>query len=109
MDTQDSPLGKFGVLAIPLAIVLAIAVKSFWLPVLIAAGAGWLIANVRTVLMVGKMRSAMTHNPLLGLQAKVQGVDASMQIRFIFIQSMIGAVVFAAWTAVACGIAFLIR
>lgn len=73
------------------------------------AAAGFLIANVRAVLYVGRLRGAMERNPLLGLQAKFQGVDSSTQIRFIFIQSIIGALVFATWTAAAAGVALLLR
>lgn len=109
MNAEPSPLGRAGFLVLPLGIALAVMFKTFLTPVLIGAATGWLIANVRAVLFVGEMRKTMQRNPLVGLQAKVQGVDSSMQIRYIFIQSLVGSLVVAAWTVLACGIAQLIR
>jgi len=109
MDNQSTPLGRAGFLVIPIGILLAIVFHSFWTAVFIGATIGLLIANVKAVLMVGRMRSATERNPLFGLQAKIQGVDASTQIRFIFVESLIGGMVFAVFTAISAGIALLFR
>ena len=109
MDNQGTPLGRAGYFVIPVAIMLAVAFKSFWVAVAVGAAVGLLIANVKAVLFVGRLRDEMERNPLLGLQAKVQGADTSTQIRFIFLQSLIGAVVFAVFTAIAAGIALFFR
>lgn len=109
MDNQVTPLGRVGFLVIPISIFLAFFFTSFWTAVFIGATIGLLIANVKAVLFLGRMRSVMEENPLLGLQAKVQGADGSTQIRFIFFQSLIGGLVFAIFTAIVSGIALLIR
>lgn len=111
MDNQDTPLGRIGFLVIPIGILLAFFFTSFWIAVCIGAAIGLLVANVRAVLFVGRMRSAMERNPLLGLQAQAQaqGAGTSTQIRYIFYQSLVGGLVFAVFTAIATGIASLIR
>ena len=109
MENQDAPLGRIGFLVIPIGILLAFFFSSLWTAVCIGAAIGLLVANVRAVLFVGRMRSAMERNPLLGLQAEVQGAGTSTQIRFIFFQSLIGGFVFAVFTAIAAGIARFIR
>ena len=109
MDNQTTPLGRIGFLVIPIGILLAFFFASFWTAVSFGAAIGLLVANVRAVLFVGRMRSAMERNSLLGLQAQVKGVGASTQIRFIFFQSLVGGFVFAVFTAIASGIAHLIR
>ena len=108
MDNQSTPLGRAGFLAIPIGILLAFVFSSFWAAVAVGTAIGLLIANVKAVLFVGRMRNAVERNPLLGLQAQVQGVDTSTQIRFIFFQSLIGGFVFAVFTAIASGIALFI-
>lgn len=109
MENQETPLGRAGFLVIPIGIVLAVVFKSFWVAVILGAATGFLIANVRAVLYVGRLRGAMERDPLLGLRAKFQGVDSSSQIRFIFMQSVIGAVVFATWTAAVAVVVLLLR
>jgi len=109
MEKQETPLGRAGFLVIPIGIMLAVAFKSFWTAVAFGAAVGLLIAYVRAVLFVGHLRAAMKQNPLLGVQATIQGVDSSTQIRFIFLQGVIGAVVLAVWTAAAAGVALLFR
>lgn len=101
MDNQETPLGRVGFLVIPISIALAIIFKSFWTAVEVGAFLGLLIANVRAVLYVGSMQTAIKHNPLLELQAKIRGVNNSKKIQFILIQSIIGALVFATFTAIA--------
>jgi len=85
------------------------AFQSFWVTVGVGAVTGASIANVRAVLSVGRFRDEMERNPLRGLRAKIYGVDISTQIRFILMQSVIGAVIVAAWTAAAAGVALLLR
>lgn len=109
MENQETPLGRVGIVVIPIGIVLALAFQSFWVAVGVGAAVGALIANVRAVLFVGRLQHEMKRNPLNELQARIQGVDSSMQIRFIFLQSVIGATVVAIWTAAVAGIALLIR
>lgn len=108
MENQETPLGRAGFLVIPIGIVLAFAFQSFWVTVGVGAAIGASIANVRAVLFVGHLRDEMERNPLRGLRAKIYGVDTSTQIRFIFMESVIGAVVVAAWTAAAAGVALLL-
>lgn len=109
MENQETPLGRAGILIIPIGIVLAFAFQSFWEAVGIGAAIGALMANVRAVLFVGHLQNEMKRNPLRELQAKMQGVDPFMQIRFIFMQSVIGATVVASWTAAVAGAVLLMR
>ena len=109
MENQETPMGRAGLLVIPTGIALAFVFQSFWIAVGVGAAVGALIANVRAVLFVGHLQSEMKRNPLNKLQVKIQGVDSSMQIRFIFMQSIIGAAVVAVWTAAVAGIALLVR
>lgn len=109
MDNQTTPLGRTGFLVLPIGVLISVLIESFWSAVSTGAVVGLLIANVRAVLYVREMREFIKRNPLLGLQAKVQGVDAPTQIRFVFFKSLIGAIVFAAFTALAAGVALLIR
>ena len=109
MENQETALGRAGLLVIPIGVVLAFIFNSFWVAVGVGAAIGAIIANVKAVLSVGRLQDEMKRNPLNELQAKIQGVDSSQKIRFIFMQSIIGAVTTAAWTAAAAGIALLIR
>lgn len=109
MENQETPLGRAGFLVVPIGIGLAATFNSFWGAVVMGAAIGFLIASVRAVLYVGRLRRAIERNPLLGLQAKFQSVDSSTQIRFILMQSIIGGVVLATWTAAAAGVALLLK
>lgn len=109
MKNQETPLGRTGLLIIPIGIALTFLLQSFWVAVGAGAVVGAVIANIRAVLFVGHLQNEMKRNPLNELQAKIQGVHSSMQIRFIFMQSVIGAAVVATWTAAVSGIAVLLR
>ena len=109
VNGQETPLGKFGFLVLPFGIVLVLFLGVTWLPIVVAAATGALIANVRATLFVGRIDEAEKANPLLKLQAEVSGVDNSTKIRYIFMQSLIGAVVTSVWTGVVCGVALLFR
>ncbi|NOS75512.1 MAG: hypothetical protein HOP36_13485 [Methyloglobulus sp.] len=109
MKNQNTPLGRAGLLVIPIGIAIAFFLESFWVAIAAGAAIGALIANIKAVLLVGRFQDEINKNPLNKLQAKLQGVDSSMQNHFIFVESIIGAVVLAAWTAVAAGVAYLIR
>lgn len=109
MKTQDMPLGRVTFFVIPVCIGLAVVFKTFWFAVAVGAITGLIISSIKTVIDVSRVRSSMDHNPLLKLQAKVQGVDTSLEIRFIFLQGIIGAAIFAVWTAVAVGVVLILR
>lgn len=109
MKNQETPLGRTGLIVIPIGIALAFLLQSFWVAAGTGAVVGAVMANVRAVLFVGHLQNEMKRNPLNELQAKIQGVDSSMQIRFILMQSVIGAAVVAIWTAAISGIAVLLR
>lgn len=109
MNSQESPLGRTGFFVIPIAIGLVVVFKSFWTAVEVGAFLGLLIANVKAVLYIGRMQAEVKRNPLLELQEKVKGVNTSTKIQFIFIQSIIGGLVFAIFTAIAAGIANFLR
>lgn len=109
MENQETPLGRAGLLVIPIGIVLALTFQSFWVAVGVGAAVGASIANVRAVLFVGHLQNEIKRNPFHELQAKIRGVDSTMQTRFIFLESIIGSAVVAVWTAAVAGIALLIR
>lgn len=109
MNGQETPLGKFGFLVLPFGIGLVFVWGATWLPVIIAAATGALIANVRATLFVASIDQVEMENPLLNLQSEVSGVDNSTKIKFIFMQSLVGAIVCAVWTGVVCGVALLLR
>tara|TARA_Y100000815_G_C13146914_1_gene426467 strand:+ start:238 stop:567 length:330 start_codon:yes stop_codon:yes gene_type:complete len=103
MDNYGTPLGPLGLLVIPLSIGLVFAFDSFWMVVSVGAGIGLLIAHVRAVLFVGRFRAASKENPMLQVQNTIHGVGASTQIRFIFFQSILGALIVGLWSAVVAG------
>ena len=109
MDDQSTPLGKAGFLVIPIAIILAYMFPSFWTAVAVGAAVGLTIANVRAVMCVVRLQALIGKNPLFRLQAELQGTTVAAQIRFIFIQSILGALVIAIFTAFFSGVALLFR
>lgn len=111
MDRQDWPLRRFNYFAIPIAIGMAAFNDSFWGPLLITAAIGAAIANVIATLWIANTRKQIASaNPLARLSAEIQGAtDTSLQIRFIFVQSLSGALIIAMWFSIAWGVAFLIR
>lgn len=108
MDNYGTPLGPLGLLVIPLSIGLVFAFDSFWIVVSVGVGVGLLIANIRAVLFVGRVREQSKANPDLELQNAVNGGDASVQIRFIAIQSVIGGIVFGLWAGATAGVIWLV-
>jgi len=112
MDTQDWPLRRFNYFAIPIAIGMAAFNDSFWGPLFVTAAIGSTIAAyVIATLWIGNLRKQIASaNPLARLSAEVQGATAPLlQIRFIFMQSLSGALIIAMWFAIAVGVAYLIR
>lgn len=109
LTRQETALGKFGFVVLPFGIVLVFVWGATWLPIVVAAISGALIANVRATLFVGRIDEVEKTNPLLKLQAEISGVDNSTKIRYIFMQSLEGAIVCAVWTGVVCGVALLFR
>ena len=104
-----SPLGKFGYFLIPVGIGIVIVVESFWPAVGIGAAIGGAVANVKAILLVGRVQQLESDNPLLKLEAKLSGVNASRRIRFIFMQSLVGMIVAGGWTALIAGVATFFR
>lgn len=108
-NSEETPLGKLGYLVLPLAILLVFILGVSWITVAIVAGIGALIANVRATLFVGRLDQIENTHHLLKLQSEVSGVNNSTKIRYIFMQSLIGALVCAIWTGAVCGIFLLFR
>ncbi len=110
MDLEEWPLKKFNLFAIPIAIGLAIFADSFWYFLMIAAGVGFIIANVMATLYVGKFKNQLKQaNPLLKFSVKLQGGDdSSLHIRFIFMQSLSGALIAMFRYGAASGIVYLV-
>lgn len=111
MEKDQTALGRKGFLVIPIGIALAFYFQSFWSAVGVGALIGSLIANVKAMLLIGRLDSEAKINPLIKLQAKLQGVDIStnMKALFVFMQSLEGGLVMAIWTAIFAGIAILLR
>lgn len=111
MDASEWPLKRFNLFAIPAAIAMAIFSDSFLLYLGIAAVIGLVIANVMATLYVGKFKGQLANaNPLSKLSAEIQGAnDPSLHIRFIFMQSLSGAIIIAVWFAIASGAVYLFR
>lgn len=111
MEKDQTALGRAGFLVIPVGIALAIYFQSFWSAVGVGALVGSLIAHVKAVLLINQLNTEMQINPLKKLQAKIQGVDTSTKMKaiFVFTQSLEGGLVMAIWTAIAAGIALLLR
>ena len=110
MDTSEWPLRRFNLFAIPVAIAMAILSDSFWRYLGITAGVGLGIAYVMAALSIGKFKDLTNANPLLKLSAEVRGAnDPSLHIRFIFMQSLSGAIIIAFWFTIASGIVYLFR
>lgn len=111
MDTSQWPLRRFNLFAIPVAIAMAVFSNSFWLYLGITAVVGLVIANVMATLFVGKLKNQLAGaNPLSKLSAEIQGAnDPSLHIRFIFMQSLSGAIMISVWFALASGVVYLFR
>lgn len=108
MDNYGTPLGPLGLLVIPCSIGLIFVFDSFWVAVSVGAGIGLFIANIRAVLFVGRFRAESKENPMFEMQNIIHGVGASTQIRFIAVQSIIGALVVGLWVAVIGGLVSLL-
>ena len=76
-----------------------------------AAIGSTIAAYVIATLWIGNLRKQIASaNPLARLSAEVQGATAPLlQIRFIFMQSLSGALIIAMWFAIAVGVAYVIR
>jgi hypothetical protein len=98
----------------PIAIVLAIWGGGFWWSLAASAIAAGLVAQVLATLWIGRVRAELRRteraNPLQHLyHAKIQGLaDTSLQIRFIFMQALSGALIGAMWFAIAAGVVALV-
>jgi hypothetical protein len=111
MDTSEWPLRRLNLFAIPVAIAMAVYNDSFWLYLGITVVIGAVIANVMATLFVGKLRNQLAGaSSLSKLSAEIQGTnDPSLHIRFIFMQSLSGAIIIAVWFSIASGIVYLFR
>ena len=110
-DTEGWPLRWLNWFAIPTAIALAAFAESFRWSLVVAFGVGLAAATVMAILFIAKLRhSIKTANPLRRLSAEVQGVTApSLQIRFVFMQSLSGGLIGVMWCAIAFAIAYPFR
>ena len=95
----------------PIAIALAIYADTFWKYLIISFGIGFVIANVMATLYIAKLRDSLKQlNPISKLTAELQGAnDTSLHIRFIFIQSISGALITGVWYGIASGLVGLFQ
>lgn len=111
MNTEEWPLKKLNYFVMPIALALAMYADSFWKFLMIALGIGFVIANVMATLYIAKLRESLKQfNPLSKLTSELQGAnDTSMHIRFIFMQSISGALITGVWYGIASGVARLFQ
>jgi hypothetical protein len=111
--SDEWPLRKLNLFAMPVAILLAIRADSFWWSALGAAAVGGVVAHVLAVLWVGRFREDLKRagqtDSLSHLSAETRGrVNPSLQVRFIFMQGLSGALIGALWFAIAFGVVSLL-
>ncbi len=111
---EQWPLRRLNLFAMPIAIVLAIRAGSFWWSLLTAAVAGGIVAHVLATLWIARLRAELKRvelsNPLTHLRyAKFEGLaDTSLQIRFVLMQALSGALTAAVWFTLAFGVVVLV-
>jgi hypothetical protein len=111
MNIEEWPLKNLNYFAMPVALALAIYADSFWKYLIFAFGIGFVIANVMATLYIAKLRESLKHlNPLSKLSAELQGGnDTSLHIRFIFMQSISGALITGMWHGISSGVVGLFQ
>lgn len=111
MNTEEWPLKKLNYFVMPIALALAIYADSFWKYLMFSLVIGSAIANVMATLYIAKLRESLKQlNPLSKLSAELQGGnDTLLHIRFIFMQSISGALITGMWYGISSGVVWLFQ
>lgn len=105
------PLKRFNWYAMPTAIASAFVVQSFWPPVVVVAGCGFVFAAIMGAVYVREFRRAIEQSsPLTKLSMEVQGMmRTDFAIRFVVVQALSGALIILMWYVIAFGLVSIIR